>query len=79
MRERNFNFSDIAAVNKFNRIRFGRKAAAPNLTRTMRNAVEEMKEFYPCVQLQEAFTLVQLTEAGYTADDTQEVPPVQLT
>ena len=46
MRERNFNFSDIAAVNRFNRIRFGRKAAAPNLTRTLSKAVEEMQEFF---------------------------------
>ena len=46
MRERNFNFSDIAAVNRFNRIRFGRKAAAPNLTRILSKAVEEMQEFF---------------------------------
>ena len=46
MRLRNFNFSDISAINRFNRRRFGRKAALPNLSRTLRKAVEEMKEFF---------------------------------
>ena len=46
MRQRNFNFSDIHAINRFNRKRFGRKAALPNLAKTMRKAVEEMKEFF---------------------------------
>ena len=46
MRERNFNFSDICAINRFNRKRFGRKAALPNIARTMRRAMEEMEEFF---------------------------------
>ena len=46
MRLRNFNFSVISAIIRFNRRRFGRKAALPNLSITLRKAVEEMEEFF---------------------------------
>ena len=46
MRKRNFNFSDINAINSFNRFKRGQRAAAPNLARNLRQAVENLEEFF---------------------------------
>ena len=46
MKKRNFNFRDIAAVNRLHRSIFGRNAVRPNLIKNMRAAVDEMAEYH---------------------------------
>ena len=46
MKKRGFNYRDIAAVSRLHRSHFGRNAVRPNLIKTLRMAVEDLKEYH---------------------------------